>query len=175
MACAIGCCVSATVYSCSKLWYAWAGSGAVAPLPKDCLGLPFSPSLARGVLQTAFTTPGRPLRLSAAKSPRFSGSFAVAVGQTAFAATWRLVIAFRRPPGIRRFIARCAAGDLLSSFATTVGQTLPDDPDSVAPVRSVDGASWNNNRPAGVAFAFQVSENSVEPQRDEASNVFAHE
>lgn len=134
MARTIGCCVSATVCSCSELWCACAGSGAVNPLPKDCLGLPFSPSLARGVLHTAFTTPGRPLRRSAAKSPRFSGSFAVAVGQT-----------------------------------------LPDNPDAVAPVRSVDGASWNNNRPAGVAFAFQVSENSVEPQRDEPSNVLAQE
>lgn len=78
--------------------------------------------------------PGRPLRRSAAKSPRFSGSFAVAVGQT-----------------------------------------LPDDPDPVSPMRGVDGTSWNNNRPAGVAFALQVSENSVEPQRDEASNVLAQE
>ena len=60
-------------------------------------------------------------------------------------------------------------------MATAVGQTQPDDPDAVAPVRGVDGASWNNNRPAGVAFAFQVSENSIEPQRDEASNVFAQE
>jgi hypothetical protein len=63
----------------------------------------------------------------------------------------------------------------LSSFATAVGQTLPDDPDPISPVRGIDGASWNNNRPAGVAFALQVSKNSVEPQRDEPSNVFAQE
>nr|WP_064746383.1 hypothetical protein [Lysobacter antibioticus] len=145
------------------------------PLPKAWFGPPFSPSLARGVLHTAFATPGRPLRRSAAKSPRFSASFAVAVGQTALAATCKLVIALRGPPGIRDFIAKRAAGDLLSSFPTAVGQTLADDPNPVPSMGGVDGASWNNHRPAGVAFAFQVSENSVEPQRDEASNVLAQE
>ena len=45
---------------------ACAGSGSIVPLPKRCPGLPFSPSLARGVLHTAFATPGRPLRRSAA-------------------------------------------------------------------------------------------------------------
>ncbi|WP_251044286.1 MULTISPECIES: hypothetical protein [unclassified Lysobacter] len=56
-----------------------------------------------------------------------------------------------------------------------VGQTSSDDPDAAASVRGVDGASWNNNRPAGVAFGFQVSENSVECQRDDASNIFTQE
>ncbi|UJB19260.1 hypothetical protein L2D09_16290 [Lysobacter gummosus] len=56
-----------------------------------------------------------------------------------------------------------------------VGQTPSDDPDSVASMRGVDGASWNNNRPAGVAFAFQVRQHSVERQRDEASNVLTQE
>ncbi|ALN64596.1 hypothetical protein GLA29479_3745 [Lysobacter antibioticus] len=115
------------------------------------------------------------MRRSAAKSPRFSGSFAVAVGQTNFAATCKLVIVRRCPPRILDFMARCASGDLLSSFATAVGQTATDDPDALASMRGVDGASWNNNRPAGVAFGFQVSKNSIEPQRDEASNVLAHE
>lgn len=113
---------------------ACAGNGNMAPLPNRWPGLPFAPSLARGVLQTAFAIPGRPLRRSAAKSPRFSASFAVAVGQMA-----------------------------------------PDDPDPVASVRGIDGASWNNNRPAGVAFGLQIRQNSVERQRDEASNVFTQE
>lgn len=39
----------------------------------------------------------------------------------------------------------------------------------------IDGASWNNKRPAGVARAFQVKEHSVERQADDASNVFAKE
>jgi hypothetical protein len=42
-------------------------------------------------------------------------------------------------------------------------------------VGSVDGASWNNKRPAGVARAFQVKEHSIECQIDDASNVFADE
>src|SRR4051794_12350422 len=48
-------------------------------------------------------------------------------------------------------------------------------PHSVASVGSIDGASWNNKRPAGVARAFQVKEHSVECQVDDASNVFADE
>lgn len=39
------------------------------------------------------------------------------------ASTDRLVIVVRSPPGIRRFIAMCASGDLLSSFATGVGNS----------------------------------------------------
>jgi hypothetical protein len=42
-------------------------------------------------------------------------------------------------------------------------------------VGSVDGASWNNKRPAGVARGFQVKEHSIECQVDDASNVFADE
>ena len=56
-----------------------------------------------------------------------------------------------------------------------VGQTSSDDPNAVTSVRGVDGASWNNHRPAGVAFGFQVRQNSVECQCDETSNVFAQE
>ena len=45
---------------------ACADSGNIPPLPKRWPGPPFSPSLARGVLHTAFATPGSPLRLSGA-------------------------------------------------------------------------------------------------------------
>ena len=48
-------------------------------------------------------------------------------------------------------------------------------PDTVAPVGSIDGASRNNKRPAGVACAFQVRLHSVERQADDPSNVFAKE
>jgi len=40
------------------------------------------------------------------------------------------------------------------------------DPNPVAPVEGVDGTSRYNNRPAGVAVRFQVSQNSVEAHRD---------
>lgn len=40
---------------------------------------------------------------------------------------------------------------------------------------SIDGTSWNNKRPAGVARGFQVKEHSIECQVDDASNVFADE
>jgi hypothetical protein len=40
---------------------------------------------------------------------------------------------------------------------------------------SSDSCSWNNKRPRGVAETLQVSEHIIEPQRDEASNVFAND
>ena len=49
-----------------------------------------------------------------------------------------------------------------------------DDPDSISSVRGIDGASWNNKRPCGVAFTFQVKKHLVEPQRDVTSNIFAN-
>lgn len=45
-------------------------------------------------------------------------------------------------------------------------------PDPVAPVRRVDGASRNNKRPAGVPDGFQVRAHRVEPQADVPSNIF---
>lgn len=49
-----------------------------------------------------------------------------------------------------------------------------EDPDAVAPVEGVDGDSRNNGRPAGVAETLQVSEHTVEAQRDEARSVLSH-
>jgi hypothetical protein len=43
---------------------------------------------------------------------------------SAFTATCKLVIELRGPPFIRFFIAMCASGDLLSSFAHGVGQKV---------------------------------------------------
>jgi hypothetical protein len=42
-------------------------------------------------------------------------------------------------------------------------------------VRGVDGASWNNKRPAGVAFAFQVRKHLVEAHVDVPSNIFSND
>jgi hypothetical protein len=42
-------------------------------------------------------------------------------------------------------------------------------------VRGVDGASWNNNRLAGVAFGLQVRKHLVEAHCDVTSNVFSKE
>jgi hypothetical protein len=60
------------------------------------------------------------------------------------------------------------------SFARGVGQ-LGDDPDPVSSVVGSDGTSRNNKRPRGVAETFQVSENIVECQRDDSSNVLAND
>jgi hypothetical protein len=45
-------------------------------------------------------------------------------------------------------------------------------PDSIPSVFGTDGASWNNKRPAGVAFAFQVRKHSVELHVDDSRHVF---
>tara|TARA_R110002020_G_scaffold95937_9_gene230100 strand:- start:46001 stop:46435 length:435 start_codon:yes stop_codon:yes gene_type:complete len=42
-------------------------------------------------------------------------------------------------------------------------------------VRCTDGASWNNKRPAGVAFGFQVSQHVIETHADVPSNVFSND
>jgi len=56
-------------------------------------------------------------------------------------------------------------------FACGVGHN----PDAISSVRGIDGASWNNNRPRGVAFAFQVKQHFVEAHCDVTSNVFSHD
>jgi hypothetical protein len=38
-----------------------------------------------------------------------------------------------------------------------------DEPEAISTVWRIDGTSWNNGRPAGVALKFQVSVDSVEP------------
>tara|TARA_R110000823_G_C15877679_1_gene494741 strand:- start:511 stop:930 length:420 start_codon:yes stop_codon:yes gene_type:complete len=42
-------------------------------------------------------------------------------------------------------------------------------------VRGVEGASWNNKRPAGVALSFQVRKHVVEAHADVASNVLSND
>jgi len=44
-------------------------------------------------------------------------------------------------------------------------------PNSVSSVRGIDGTSWNNCRPRGVAFAFQVRKHFVEAHADVSSNI----
>jgi len=48
-------------------------------------------------------------------------------------------------------------------------------PDSIPSVESTFGASWNNKRPAGVAFAFQVRKHLVEAHVDVTSNIFSND
>lgn len=66
---------------------------------------------------------------------------------------------------IRRFIAKCASGVLLSSFATGVGH--PEHPLSL--VRGADAASRQICRRNGVLCAFQISANMVEPRESRSS------
>jgi hypothetical protein len=42
-------------------------------------------------------------------------------------------------------------------------------------VRGIDTASWNNKRPAGVAFTFQVRKHLVEAHVDVSSNIFSND
>ena len=44
-------------------------------------------------------------------------------------------------------------------------------PHSISSVRGVEGASWNNNRPCGVPFAFQLRKHIVECHLDDSSNI----
>lgn len=60
-----------------------------------------------------------------ANAPGFSvvSDDPASAGPSAFAITCSEVMQLRGPPFMRAFIARCASGDLLSSFATGVGQS----------------------------------------------------
>jgi hypothetical protein len=48
-------------------------------------------------------------------------------------------------------------------------------PAPVAPVRCVNGASWNNNRFDFVIFTFQISMHLVECHVDDASNILTND
>ncbi len=50
-------------------------------------------------------------------------------------------------------------------------RTVGHNPNPVSPMRGVDGTSRYNKRPAGVADFFQVSQHTVEAQRDVSSNI----
>ena len=78
-------------------------------------------------------------------------------------------VAFKRA---RRFSIACKSFGS-NWLAVGVGHVAGDDPHSLPDVRRVDGCSRNNNRPAGVAVGFQVSEHLVEPQGDVTSNVLS--
>lgn len=77
------------------------------------------------------------------------------------------VIVLRSPPGIRRFIAMCAAGVLPSSFATGVG----NDPDAVPPVRGAKGACRKAVPLRVIPERGQVPENNPESSRKESCDV----
>ncbi len=75
-----------------------------------------------------------------------------------------------RPPPMRAFMARCASGVLLSSFATGVGH--PEQ--SLSDMGRADAVCAQYRRPAGVTFILQVCEYSIEPPEPNRSfNLFA--
>jgi hypothetical protein len=50
-----------------------------------------------------------------------------------------------------------------------------NNPNPISSVRSVDCASWNNNRLAGVVRTFQIRKHLVECQVDDSSNVLTND
>jgi len=50
-----------------------------------------------------------------------------------------------------------------------------NNPDSIAPVSGIDGASWYNKRLRGVTKAFQVSQHVVEPHADVPKHILTNE
>jgi hypothetical protein len=64
------------------------------------------------------------------------------------------------------------ADSLRQSLAEGVGQK----PQPVTSVGRVDGTSWHNDRPAGVANSFHVSMHSVDPMlANRCRNLLSHE
>jgi hypothetical protein len=74
--------------------------------------------------------------------------------------------------------ALCPSAQPSCRFPLTVAADDPscsahiDDPEPVASVRGVDGASWHNKRPRGVILGFQVSKHLVETQGNVTINIF---
>jgi len=62
----------------------------------------------------------------------------------------------------------------LSPFPVSDAFGVSQNPDPVSSVRGIDGASWNNKRPCGVSFAFQVRKHLVEAHADVSSNILKH-
>jgi hypothetical protein len=60
---------------------------------------------------------------------------------------------------------------LSPSVALAVGHN----PNSVSSVSGIDGASWNNDRPAFVAFGLQVRKATVEFHADDSRHILAND
>jgi hypothetical protein len=60
-------------------------------------------------------------------------------------------------------------------FRISVLRGVGHSPNPIPAVRRCDGTSWNNKRPACVAFGFQVSQHIVEAHADVASNVLSND
>jgi len=79
-----------------------------------------------------------------------------------------------RPSGLRPVSVVPGGGIFPPSASDTAA--LGHKPQPVSPMWRVDGASWDNEAPAGVTFSFQVSAHSVEPTMlNRCRNLFSKE
>jgi hypothetical protein len=87
--------------------------------------------------------------------------------------TFRLVAFFLAPPFILAFIAMCASGDLLSSFATGVGQSSDaKDEEPLSKVRSADFSRREDSRLNCIAHSSKGGCDFLKPDADESRDVF---
>lgn len=133
--------------------------------PFPCRPAPFV-SLVRGVAQLASATVLRLLSLlPASLFPFRAGVPAIGVGHGAICAISDIECPNPLPDRPFHFSFIRARRSFFFSkspmFSAAVG--VGHEPKSLSDVRRADATSWQYGRPAGVAFAFQVSENSVEP------------
>src|SRR5690606_10203420 len=103
-----------------------------------------------------------------------AGASEVGVGHMA-AATCRGSWSMRvRPSGLS--IAMPGVSFQSRADAVINSAASRDEPETVTPVRRVDGTSRDNGRPCGVADTFQVSKHSVEPiLANRCRNLLSHE
>jgi hypothetical protein len=128
-----------------------------------------------GHVPTIFTTPGRltvifvpfsrlPVALAVPIVWPPSPSAFVGVGHVDRLCITVLGRSSRRPLRAISFTHPSGVRDPLSpSTALGVGHVECDPVEALANVRGVDRESWEISAPAGVAFSFQISANSVEP------------
>ena len=110
-----------------------------------------------------------PAELPASLLPFFAGASDVGVGHSAI--TWAL-----RSGDFPRSTSVLAPSGVLIALSASEAVGVGHKPEAVPSVGRIDGTSRDNDRPAGVADAFQVSSDSVEPVlANRCRNLLSHE
>nr|WP_242691096.1 hypothetical protein [Lysobacter enzymogenes] len=111
-----------------------------------------------------------PAEFPASLLPPFAGARLVGVGQSASASTqWSSLSVALDAPLLR---VNAVSLDPFAALAVGVGHK----PQAIPSVGRIDGTSRDNDTPAGVADAFQVSAHSVEPVlANRRRNLLSHE
>lgn len=88
-----------------------------------------------------------------------------------------IAVCRERPVALRSSFAKSGPASAALTVGLADGPPVDSDPiESLALMRTIDGESRDIDRPAGVTFPFQISEDSIEPTIARRSrNLFSHD